>query len=155
MVWAEDREHRAEVLRRLGLDIGSTHSYVASSISENLGISIESTSSEVIVLSPLGQSIRVGKIYRNIPLGVQGAEFLANLIELPIGEFDLILDMDYDSCIGDIRIMRDFLDVFPKELSSLLPNQEVEFSIELLSSTAPVFIAPYRMALKELIELKA
>ena len=41
------------------IDIGSTHSYVASFVSENLGILVESTSSEVTVLSPLGQSIWV------------------------------------------------------------------------------------------------
>ncbi|KAA3479882.1 putative LRR receptor-like serine/threonine-protein kinase [Gossypium australe] len=37
--------------------IGSTNSYIACSVSENLGLSVESTSSEVIVISPLGQSI--------------------------------------------------------------------------------------------------
>ncbi|XP_040957842.1 uncharacterized protein [Gossypium hirsutum] len=50
------------------IDIGSTHSYVASIISENLGISVENTSSEITVLSPLGQSVRVNKLYRNVPL---------------------------------------------------------------------------------------
>ncbi|XP_040967176.1 uncharacterized protein [Gossypium hirsutum] len=76
-------------------DIGSTHSYIASNISGNLGISVESTTSEVRILSLLGQSVRVSKLYRNIPLEVQGAIFLADLIELPFGEFNLILGMDW------------------------------------------------------------
>ncbi|XP_012468883.1 uncharacterized protein LOC105786961 [Gossypium raimondii] len=48
------------------------------------------------------------------------------------------------SSVKDIRTIRDFLDVFPKELPRLPPNQEVEFSIELLLGTALVSIAPYR-----------
>ncbi|KAG8489283.1 hypothetical protein CXB51_017333 [Gossypium anomalum] len=45
--------------------------------------------------------------------------------------------------------------IFPDELPGLPLNREVEFGIELLPGIAPVFIAPYRMALKELVELKA
>ncbi|XP_017617617.1 uncharacterized protein LOC108462144 [Gossypium arboreum] len=50
------------------IDIGFIHSYVASTISETLRISVESTSSKATVLSPLGQSVRVSKLYRDIPL---------------------------------------------------------------------------------------
>lgn len=44
------------------IDIGSTHSYVACSVSETLGIPHESASSDISVVSPLGQSIRVNKL---------------------------------------------------------------------------------------------
>ncbi|XP_040931938.1 uncharacterized protein [Gossypium hirsutum] len=74
-------------------DIGSLYFYVASIVSENLRISVESTSSEITVLSPLGQSVQVSKLYRDVSLDVQGAIFIANLIELPFGEFNLILDI--------------------------------------------------------------
>ncbi|KAA3473145.1 Retrovirus-related Pol polyprotein from transposon 17.6 [Gossypium australe] len=57
--------------------------------------------------------------------------------------------------VGDVRIVKEFLDVFPEKLLGLPPNCEVEFDIELLSGTAPVSIAPYRMAPKELVKLKA
>ncbi|XP_017639739.1 uncharacterized protein LOC108481077 [Gossypium arboreum] len=77
------------------IDIGSTHSYVASTVFENLWILVESTSSEVIVLSPLGKLVQVSKLYRDVPLEVQGSVFLANLMELSFGDFDLILDMDW------------------------------------------------------------
>ncbi|KAA3472928.1 integrase [Gossypium australe] len=60
-----------------------------------------------------------------------------------------------ESSVGNIRTVKDFMDVFSKELLGLPPNQEIEFGIELLSGTTPVSIAPYRMALKELTELKA
>ncbi|KAA3473063.1 Iota-carrageenase [Gossypium australe] len=77
------------------IDISSTHSYVACSISGNLGIPVESTSSEISVLSLLGQSIRVNKLYRDVPLMVQEVVFLENLMELLFREFNLILGMDW------------------------------------------------------------
>ncbi|KAA3467104.1 alcohol-forming fatty acyl-CoA reductase-like [Gossypium australe] len=54
-----------------------------------------------------------------------------------------------------IRTVRDFPNVFPEELPEINPDREVEFGIDLLPGTAPVSIAPYRMALKEFVELKA
>jgi len=53
-----------------------------------------------------------------------------------------------------ILVMHEFEDVFPDEVSGLPPNREVEFSIELVPGTGPVSMAPYRMALVELVELK-
>ncbi|XP_052877291.1 uncharacterized protein LOC128283920 [Gossypium arboreum] len=188
--WAEDRENRVEVLAKLRR--GSTHSYIASTVSETLGL----------------------------PLEVQGTVFLADLMELPFGEFDLILGKDWlvkhrvnldcavkrivlrtekdievvvfgkrgdyltnvlsalvaeklvrkgceaywayisvvdsgDSSVKEIRTVKDFLNVFSKELQGLPPNREVEFGIELFPGTALVSITPYRMAPKELTELKA
>lgn len=51
--------------------------------------------SGVSVLSPLGHSVRVDKLYRNVPLETQGKVFPGDLMELPFGEFDLILGMDW------------------------------------------------------------
>ncbi|XP_016731202.1 uncharacterized protein [Gossypium hirsutum] len=194
---------------------GSTHSYVACSVSKNLGIPVESTSSEVTMLSPLGQSVRVSKLYRDVPLEVQGMVFLGDLMELPFEELGMdclvkhrasltcatksILRTEWgnevimigerrnylanvistlvakklvckgceaylayvsvfasgDSTVKDIRTMRGFPDVFLEELLGLPLNWEVEFEIELLPSTSSVPITPYRMARKELTDLKA
>ncbi|XP_016747452.1 uncharacterized protein [Gossypium hirsutum] len=76
------------------IDIGSTHSYIAYTMSGALSILCGSTISEMTVLSPLGQVVKVDKLFRNVPLEVQGVIFPADLIELPFGEFDLILGMD-------------------------------------------------------------
>jgi hypothetical protein len=54
----------------------------------------------------------------------------------------------------DIRTISEFLDVFPKELPSMLPDREIEFVIELVPGTAPIFNRPYRMAANQLAELK-
>ena len=51
-------------------------------------------------------------------------------------------------------VVREFLDVFLKDLSGLPLNKELEFEIELLSGSAPIFIPPYRMAPAELKKIK-
>ncbi|KAA0041109.1 hypothetical protein E6C27_scaffold128G00120 [Cucumis melo var. makuwa] len=54
----------------------------------------------------------------------------------------------------DVPVVKEFLDVFPDDLSGLPPDREIEFTIELLPETAPISQAPYRMAPSELKELK-
>ena len=53
-----------------------------------------------------------------------------------------------------VPVVCDYPDVFPEELPGLPPIREVEFGIELMPDTTPILIAPYRMAPKELKELK-
>jgi hypothetical protein len=54
----------------------------------------------------------------------------------------------------NIRVVRDFPDVFPEELLEMPPDREVEFVIDLLPRTAPISKRPYRMSVEELKELK-
>ena len=56
--------------------------------------------------------------------------------------------------LASIPMVCEFLDVFPKDLPRLPPDRDVEFSIELEPSTAPISRCPYRMAPKELAEMK-
>jgi predicted aspartyl protease len=57
--------------------------------------------------------------------------------------------------VGDnIRVVRDFPDVFPEELPGMPPEREVELVIDLLPGTAPISKRPYRMFIEELQELK-
>ncbi|KAK8697764.1 hypothetical protein V6N13_113902 [Hibiscus sabdariffa] len=48
----------------------------------------------------------------------------------------------------------DFPGVFSEDLLGLPPDRDVEFAIETYSDSAPISISPYRMAPKELKELK-
>ncbi|KAA3487759.1 Transposon Ty3-G Gag-Pol polyprotein [Gossypium australe] len=197
------------------IDIGSTHSYVASAVSGTLGIESDVASREMTVISPLGQSVVVNQLFRNVPLEMQGIVFPVDLMELPFGEFDLILGVDWlvkyranldcaakrmilktledkevlvvgerrnylsnvvsvlkaermvrkaceaflafisalkakELSVRNVRMVKEFSDVFPEELPGLPPDREVEFGIDLLPGMAPVSIAPYRMAPKEL-----
>ncbi|XP_016742963.1 uncharacterized protein [Gossypium hirsutum] len=56
--------------------------------------------------------------------------------------------------IESVLVVCEFSDVFLKELPRLPPVRKVEFGIELVSGTAPILTALYRMAPTELKELK-
>lgn len=56
--------------------------------------------------------------------------------------------------VEDMPVVCEFPDIFPEEILGLPPIKEVEFTIELLPGTAPISIAPYRMASVEMGELK-
>ncbi|GJT77518.1 putative nucleotidyltransferase, ribonuclease H [Tanacetum coccineum] len=53
----------------------------------------------------------------------------------------------------EIMVVRDFLEVFPDDLSGLPPVREIEFRIELIPGATPVAKSPYRLAPSELEEL--
>nr|GFC30844.1 putative reverse transcriptase domain-containing protein [Tanacetum cinerariifolium] len=48
--------------------------------------------------------------------------------------------------LEDVSIVRDFPKVFPEDLPSLPPTQQVEFQIDLIPGVAPVVRAPDRLA---------
>jgi hypothetical protein len=50
--------------------------------------------------------------------------------------------------------VKEYIDVFPKELLGMPPHREIEFVIDLALGTAPIAKRPYKMATTELAELK-
>lgn len=56
--------------------------------------------------------------------------------------------------LGEVLVVCEFLDVFPKELPGMPHKREVEFVIELQPGTALISRHPYRMPPNELVELK-
>ncbi|GJY95391.1 putative reverse transcriptase domain-containing protein [Tanacetum coccineum] len=48
--------------------------------------------------------------------------------------------------LEDVPVIRDFLEVFPKELPGLRPPRQVEFRIDLIPGAAPMARAPYHLA---------
>ena len=56
--------------------------------------------------------------------------------------------------IDQVPIVREFKDVFPQDLPGVPPDRQVEFTIDLEPGAAPTSKEPYRMAPKELQELK-
>nr|GFC36285.1 putative reverse transcriptase domain-containing protein [Tanacetum cinerariifolium] len=55
--------------------------------------------------------------------------------------------------IEDIPVVREFPDVFPKDLPGLPPIRQVEFQIDLIPGAAPIARAPYRLAPSKMQEL--
>lgn len=53
-----------------------------------------------------------------------------------------------------IPIIWEFVDVFPSDLPGVLPNRDIDFSIDLKPGTKPIYIPHYCMALAKLKELK-
>ncbi|KAJ9548914.1 hypothetical protein OSB04_021457 [Centaurea solstitialis] len=56
--------------------------------------------------------------------------------------------------VKDVEVVRDYPEVFPEDLVSLLPDREVEFRI-LVPGATPIAKAPYRLAPSELKEMLA
>jgi hypothetical protein len=54
----------------------------------------------------------------------------------------------------DIRTVSEFPDVFSEELPGMPLDREIEFVIELVPGTAPIFKRLYRMIANQLVELK-
>ncbi|GJX51360.1 putative reverse transcriptase domain-containing protein [Tanacetum coccineum] len=55
--------------------------------------------------------------------------------------------------LDDIRVVRDFPEVFPDDLSGLPPVREIEFRIYLIPGASPVVKSPYRLAPSKMLEL--
>ena len=66
----------------------------------------------------------------------------------------MVADDSGEVSLCDIRVVREFPDIFLENLHGLPPNRELEFSIDLLPGTAPIFKAPYQVAPIGLRELK-
>jgi hypothetical protein len=51
-------------------------------------------------------------------------------------------------------VVCEYPDVFPDNMSGMLPDRAIEFKIELQPGTAPIYKRPYPMAQNEMVELK-
>ncbi|WVZ80113.1 hypothetical protein U9M48_027616 [Paspalum notatum var. saurae] len=58
------------------------------------------------------------------------------------------------TALENIRVVSEFSDVFPDSLPGMPPERDIEFSIELVLGTAPIYKKAYRIAGVELLEVK-
>ncbi|GJR84841.1 putative reverse transcriptase domain-containing protein [Tanacetum coccineum] len=109
---------------------------------------------------------------------ITGHPFNIDLTPIDLGSFDIIIDMNWlaknhavivcdekivtmkenkdesrEKRLEDVPTVRDFPEVFPKDLPRLPPIRQVEFQIDLVPGAAPVARAPYRLAPSEMEEL--
>jgi hypothetical protein len=77
-----------------------------------------------------------------------------NLVIDKVASNRIVLNYHDAASTLDIRTISEFPDVFPKELSGMPPDHKIEFVIELVPGTAPIFKRPYRMASNQLVELR-
>jgi hypothetical protein len=68
--------------------------------------------------------------------------------------YQMAIDSSEADPLEIIKVVSEFLDVFPEDLPGMPPEQKVEFAIELLPGTAPISKRAYRVSGPELVELK-
>ncbi|RDX87854.1 hypothetical protein CR513_30624, partial [Mucuna pruriens] len=70
--------------------------------------------------------------------------------------YTMLSSLKVEKCVvvGAILVVGEFLEVFPEDVSSLLPKREIEFSIDLVLGTGSISTTAYRMSPLELAELK-
>ena len=70
------------------------------------------------------------------------------------GYLAVVRDVEADKgAVERVPVVCEFPDVFPEELPGLPPEREIEFCIDVVSSTNPICMPPYRMTPTELKEL--
>ncbi|GKA89372.1 putative reverse transcriptase domain-containing protein [Tanacetum coccineum] len=85
---------------------------------------------------------------------LEGSGILRVQGERTLGVAKSLMNAEVDEPkVGDISIVRDFVDVFPEDLSGLPPQRQVEFRIDLVLGAAPVVKSPYRLAPSEMQEM--
>ncbi|XP_070014827.1 uncharacterized protein [Nicotiana sylvestris] len=101
------------------MDPGSTFSYVTPYFAINLGLEPEQLSEPFLVSTPVGKEVKVTRVYRGYIVSVRGRNTKANLIELEMVDFDVIMGMDWlSSCYA-------MLDCHAKIVRFQFPNEEV------------------------------
>jgi hypothetical protein len=95
------------------------------------------------------------KAVRLTPSSGKELEYMVeNLVMDKVASNRIVLNhLDATSTI-DIRVVSEFAYVFPEELPGMPLDREIEFVVELVPGTTPIFKGPYRMVTNQLAELK-
>ncbi|KAF5470803.1 hypothetical protein F2P56_011292 [Juglans regia] len=129
-------------------DSGATHSFISMDYINFCLVDTDEMDYNLRVSTPSGDIVICNKILLKCPITISGREMPANLIVFPMIGFDGYLAFVVDEPkeevkLEEIPIVREYLKVFPQDLSGLPPQREVEFAIELVPGTTPLSKAPY------------
>ena len=106
-------------------DSGSSHSFISPKYAKLMDIQPQKMKVDLEVMTPSGKTVNATKIYKSCPITICGKILPANLISLPIVEFDVILGMDW------LTTNHATIECSQKKVTFNLPNQpKLEFSIE-------------------------
>ncbi|XP_072064188.1 uncharacterized protein [Arachis hypogaea] len=159
-------------------DTRASHSFISFAKVEELGLKVSELPFDLHVHTP-HQIVMTRSGCRQVGFKLEGRDLTIRFI--PKGESGAIIAAGYylnsivvrcsgkeyqgyilltANASGDtqvleqILVVRDFLKVFLEDIPEFPPQREIEFAIDLVPGAGPVSIAPYRMAPKELVELK-
>ena len=76
-------------------DPGATHSFVSPSYAKKLNKGKMIMENPLAISTPLGEIVEVNYMYRSCEIMIVDSRLYADLIELPILEFDVILRMEW------------------------------------------------------------
>ncbi|GJT75348.1 putative reverse transcriptase domain-containing protein [Tanacetum coccineum] len=162
--------HFATVL----FDSGADFSFISTEFVSMLNVKPKIINPDYVIEIADGKRVEVDRVICDCKLELGNSLFTIDLIPLGHGSFDVIVGMDWLShnkavivCherVVEIPLesgealrvhgeLREFSDVFPKDLSGLPPQRQVEFHIELVAGAVPVAKSPYRLAPSEMQEL--
>ncbi|GJQ93831.1 putative reverse transcriptase domain-containing protein [Tanacetum coccineum] len=117
-----------------------------------------------------GQLVEINKVIRGCKLEIEGHTIDIDLIPFRHGSFDVIVGMHWLSkhkaeivCHEKVvripllhgKMLKNFSEVFPDDLSGLPPSREIEFRIDLILGAMSVAKSPYRLAPSEMEELSS
>ncbi|GJZ92761.1 putative reverse transcriptase domain-containing protein [Tanacetum coccineum] len=143
-------------------DSGADYSFVSTTFIPLLGLQPSNLGLKYEIEIASGQLVEIDKVIKACKLEIKGHIFDIDLIPFGYGSFDVIIGerpdekarllmsaKAIDKKQEEIVMVRDFPEVFPDDLSGLLPIRE----IELTPRATPVAKSPYRLAPSELEEL--
>ncbi|XP_028087682.1 uncharacterized protein LOC114288378 [Camellia sinensis] len=131
----------------------ASHSFISAAFASALGLEVTLLASPLRVKSPIGGIIdldRGDRVDRVLSLVFDPCSrnevsgLLATLLVSESGRTRVELP----------KVVCEYSGVFPKDLTSLPPHWDIEFTIDLVAGTIPISMAPYRFAPAELHELK-
>ncbi|KAJ9556932.1 hypothetical protein OSB04_011546 [Centaurea solstitialis] len=170
---------RAKVL----FDTGADYSYATPELLKHCCVNLELLDHPYEADTANGR-VRVREFAKGCTIELEGCLLPVVLRLIPMESLDLVLGMDWmirnkvkidceqnmgcvwfmayvvDSNkdkleVKDVEVVRDYPEVFPEDLVSLLPDREIKFRIDLIPGAAPIAKAPYRLAPSELKEMLA
>ncbi|GKA29928.1 putative nucleotidyltransferase, ribonuclease H [Tanacetum coccineum] len=128
--------------------LGSSRSFISTEFAPLLNV-------KPSIVNP-GYVIEVADVCHEkvVEIPLEGSGILRVQRERALGVAKALMNAKVDEPkLGDISIVRDFVDVFPEDLSRLPPQRQVEFHIDLIPGATPVAKSPYHLAPSEMQEL--
>ncbi|XP_058764601.1 uncharacterized protein LOC131638055 [Vicia villosa] len=135
-----------------------------------LGLVLSAMDGEMVIDTPAKGSVTTSLVCLKCPVSIFDKDFLIYSKEVlsccrrnrcvlmkkdvQVFAFVAFMSVENQAIIEELKVMCKFPEFFPGEIPDVPPEREVEFSIDLVHSTIPVSMAPYRMSASELSELK-
>ncbi|GAV90822.1 RVP_2 domain-containing protein [Cephalotus follicularis] len=98
------------------MDSGASHSFIASRFASCLNVFPDCMRYILDVSTPTGGSMCTASVYRDCEISMAGVIVHADLIVLPIHDFDVILGIDW------LSAYRTYMDSYNKTVDFFLPN---------------------------------